>query len=104
MRVFGFDWDRGNREKCRKHGVTITEIEESFQSPVTILGDVTHSSPGEIRYLAVGVTAQGRYVFTAFTIRQRDGATLVRPISARFMHRKEVAYYEKEAAKTTLGS
>jgi hypothetical protein len=22
-----FDWDHGNREKCRKHGVPISEIE-----------------------------------------------------------------------------
>jgi len=23
----GFDWDDGNREKCRKHGMTLAEIE-----------------------------------------------------------------------------
>ena len=22
-----FDWDDGNREKCQKHGVSVTEIE-----------------------------------------------------------------------------
>jgi len=26
--VAGFDWDEGNREKCRKHGVSLAEIEE----------------------------------------------------------------------------
>ena len=25
--VSGFDWDDGNRAKCEKHGVSITEIE-----------------------------------------------------------------------------
>jgi uncharacterized protein len=25
--VSGFDWDEGNREKCRKQGVSIAEIE-----------------------------------------------------------------------------
>ncbi|MGH7097706.1 MAG: hypothetical protein ACREE4_08625 [Stellaceae bacterium] len=35
-----------------------------------------------------------------FTLRMRDGETLIRPISARYMRRKESAYYEKEAART----
>jgi uncharacterized DUF497 family protein len=29
-------------------------------------------------------------------MRQRAGALLIRPISARYMHRKEIAAYEKE--------
>ena len=34
LRVSGFDWDEGNREKCQKHGVSIAEIEDLFtQSP-----------------------------------------------------------------------
>jgi uncharacterized DUF497 family protein len=28
MEFDGFDWDAGNREKCRKHGVSTAEIEE----------------------------------------------------------------------------
>jgi uncharacterized DUF497 family protein len=27
MEFDGFDWDHGNRDKCRKHGVSIGEIE-----------------------------------------------------------------------------
>jgi uncharacterized DUF497 family protein len=27
----GFDWDRGNLEKCRRHGVEIADIEELFR-------------------------------------------------------------------------
>jgi uncharacterized DUF497 family protein len=27
----GFDWDAGNREKCRKHGLTIEDILEIEQ-------------------------------------------------------------------------
>ena len=49
---------------------------------------------------AIGTMANGRGVFVVFTLRQREGETLIRPISARYMHRKEVAYYEKEIAKT----
>ena len=26
--IVGFDWDGGNREKCRKHGVSIAGIEQ----------------------------------------------------------------------------
>ena len=26
----GFDWDRGNRSKCQKHGATVAQIEEVF--------------------------------------------------------------------------
>ena len=41
----------------------------------------------------------GRHIFLVFALRQRGGATLVRPISARYMHSKEVQHYEKEVAK-----
>jgi uncharacterized DUF497 family protein len=30
-------------------------------------------------------------------LRQRDGQTLLRPISARYMHQKEIAHYENQA-------
>ena len=44
----------------------------------------------------VGKTHRGRYVFLVFTIRERHGERLIRPIIARYMHRKEVAHYEEE--------
>ena len=34
-----------------------------------------------------------------FTLRIRDGAALIRPISARYMRAKEIDYYEKEVAE-----
>jgi uncharacterized DUF497 family protein len=63
MEFSGFDWDRGNRTKWEKHGV----------------------SP---------------HVFVAFALRRRGYSMLIRPVSARYMHRKEVAHYEKETSKT----
>ena len=36
-------------------------------------------------------------MFIAFTLRKLDGTTLIRPVSARYMHRKEVARYEKSS-------
>ena len=38
----------------------------------------------------------GRYAFVVFTPRLKHERTIWRPISARYMHRKEVARYEKE--------
>ena len=60
-----------------------------------ILPDEAHSLT-EARFKAIGKTAGGRHVFLVFTIRQKQGKRYVRPISARYMHRKEVWHYEKE--------
>jgi uncharacterized DUF497 family protein len=95
-KVAGFDWDTGNQEKCRKHGVSLAEIEELFGGTVMMLRDDGHSTPLEERHLAIGKTLEGRYVLVAFTLRQRGPARLIRPISARYMHQKEVDHYEKE--------
>lgn len=36
-RTVGFEWDAGNRAKCRKHGITVDEIESLFRAgPVTV--------------------------------------------------------------------
>jgi uncharacterized DUF497 family protein len=91
----GFDWDAGNRAKCQKHGVSIAEIETLFSSPLLIVPDTTHSKT-ETRIRALGKTTSGRMVFLVFTVRLKRGQRLVRPISARYMHAKEVASYEKE--------
>jgi uncharacterized protein len=93
--VSGFDWDAGNRAKCRQHGVSPAEVEALFDRPVLIIPDDVHSQSEE-RLRAIGKTARGRSVFLVFTIRERDGRRLIRPISARYMHRKEVESYEEE--------
>jgi uncharacterized DUF497 family protein len=90
----GFDWDEGNREKCLKHGVSIGEIETLFSRSIAIRPDLAHSV-SETRFLAIGLTSAGRYVFIAFTIRRRSGANYIRPVSARYMHGKEIEQYEK---------
>ncbi|HEY4774370.1 MAG TPA: BrnT family toxin [Xanthobacteraceae bacterium] len=96
--VAGFDWDHGNRDKCRKHGVAIADIETMFLRPVAVFPDPAHSREEE-RFHAIGSTVQGRHVFVVFTLRKRGGATLLRPISARYMHKREVRHYEKETAQ-----
>ena len=96
MRIGGFDWDAGNWPKCGKHGVDRAEIEAVLTGAPMILPDPAHSS-AEQRFLAIGRTATGRHVVVAFTLRQRDDIWLVRPISARFMHAKEVRHYARQA-------
>jgi uncharacterized DUF497 family protein len=94
MFVNGFDWDKGNDPKVFKHGVTRTQLEEVFRSEPYVAPDVSHSDIEE-RFRAVGRLKDGRYVFVVFTFRLRDSKTLIRPISARFMHGKEISVYEK---------
>ena len=91
----GFDWDRGNRAKCQKHGLSIALIESLFARPLAILPSAADSQE-ERRFCAVGQTGNGRRVFLVFTLRRKDDKQLIRPISARYMHKKEIESYEKE--------
>jgi uncharacterized DUF497 family protein len=90
----GFDWDSGNRAKCQKHGVSILEIEHVFEDDPLVAPDLKHSRAEE-RLIAIGRTRAGRYVYVAFTLRTRDRQQLIRPVSARYMHAKEIASYEE---------
>lgn len=95
LQVDGFDWDRGNRGKCQKHGLSVAIIESLFTRPIAVLPDAAHSQK-ERRFKAIGRTEEGRYVFVVFTLRHKANGTLIRPISARYMHQREVRAYEKE--------
>ena len=66
MNFTGFEWDRGNRNKCEKHGLSIPLIESIFDQPVTILPDERHSH-AERRFRAIGQTSEGRFAFIVFT-------------------------------------
>jgi|SRR5215813_2617306 len=94
-KVAGFDWDKGNRDKCQQHGVSMAEIEALFTRPVLILPDPAHSRTEE-RMKAIGKTEEGRSVFLVFTIRKKGRKRLIRPISARYMRAKEIRHYEEE--------
>ena len=95
----GFEWDKGNRDKCQKHGISVDALEPAFHQTLAIFPDPAHSQDEE-RFIAIGKTGEGRSIFVAFTLRQQGGETFIRPISARYMHQKEVDYYEKAIAKT----
>ncbi len=88
----GFYWDEGNREKCQKHGDSTAEIEEALRVIDFVIDDPFSA---EKRYRTVGKTTAGRYIFAVFTVRGRK----LRPISARYMHAKEIEKYEKEVAR-----
>lgn len=94
--VGGFDWDDGNREKCLKHGVRQAEIEALFRTPDLSVSDDREHSQHEPRFLALGQLQTGRYIIVAFTLREKGREVCIRPISARYMHEKEVKKYEKE--------
>ena len=91
--IAGFDWDDGNTGKCQKHGVSLAEVETVLKQGSLVAPDLKHSG-AEQRFIAIGLNPSGRPMFVAFTFRQRDGLTFIRPISARYMHDKEVTAYE----------
>ena len=97
-RADGFDWDDGNRAKCARHGVSIDDVERLFRREVRVSPDAAHSTR-ETRFLGLGRTVAGRHVFATFTYCVRDGGRWLPPISARFMHAKEVRHYEEEVAR-----
>ena len=98
LRVSGFDWDDGNRTKCQNHGVSIQEVETLFVDGPRIAPDPKHAEE-EDRFIAVGRTRAGRPVFVAFTMRTTNKSRLIRPVSARYMHREEISAYEKAYGK-----
>ncbi|MFI3272851.1 MAG: BrnT family toxin [Pseudomonadota bacterium] len=95
MTIAGFNWDEGNWPKCNKHGVTKEEIEEIFSLSPKIMSD---PHPYETRIRAIGRTYSGRYIFLVFTFRDIGNQRFIRPISARYMHQKEIDHYEQSAS------
>lgn len=95
-----FDWDDGNWPKCGKHGLARSDIEEVLTRRTVVTFD---PSPNETRFRAVGTTGKGRMAFVVFTIRERDGRKLIRPISARYMHDREIRRYEQTRAEAVPG-
>ncbi len=96
-RITGFSWDEGNARKNEKHGVSMSEAEQVFfNAPLLILEDALHSEK-ETRLHALGKTDEGRELHITLTLTLRQSNRLIRVISARDMHRKERAIYEKAA-------
>ncbi|MEZ5790216.1 MAG: BrnT family toxin [Nitratireductor sp.] len=94
MNVVDIEWDDGNWLKCAKHGVSKGEIEHVLSGEPMVLPDRSPVT-SETRYNAVGRNATGRYLFIVFAMRSQDAGMVLRPISARYMHKKEIDHYEQ---------
>ena len=94
MKFRRFDWNEGNWPKCSKHGLSKQEIEEVLLGSPAVMPD---PSPEEPRMRAIGKTTGGRYVFLVFMLRKAGTSLLLRPISARYMHTKEINHYESKS-------
>jgi uncharacterized DUF497 family protein len=99
-RIDGFEWDSGNeRKNIETHGVSQSEAEQIFfNQPMRITTDSIHSAH-EARWLALGVTDEGRRLLVVFTLRAAE--TIIRVISARDMSRKERRIYAEETQADT---
>jgi len=93
MKIAGFDWDTGNWPKCGKHGVSLSEIEQVLSGKPYVMPD---PFPDEPRLRAIGKTYAGRHVFVVFMQREMEDQIWLRPISARYMHQKEIKHFERQ--------
>lgn len=92
MKVAGIEWDDGNWPKCGKHGVSQSEIEHVLRHMTFRIPD---PFPDEVRFRTAARSPEGRPVFVVYMHRLQDGKTYLRPISARYMHGKEIDRYEQ---------
>lgn len=88
-----FEWDDGNSDKPKKHGLTLEETEEAFlDDNKVIFGDWKHSIT-EQRITLLGKTKKDKLLNITYTVRKNK----IRVITARPTNRKEVPLYEKKA-------
>jgi uncharacterized protein len=93
MKYSGFDWDKGNKKKCQKHGLSLKKIENVFTTKKLFISPDIRHSQNEKRFLAISQENTSKRVFVAFTLRVKNNSILIRPISARYMHKKEQERY-----------
>ncbi|MFM8699950.1 MAG: BrnT family toxin [Hyphomicrobiales bacterium] len=93
--MFLVDWDEGNLDKCQTHGLSIADVEHVLLSSRRYLGFDPKHSQAEARSIVIGQTAANRFAFVAVTFRELGGVLHIRPVSARYMHRKEIKRYEQ---------
>ena len=87
IQIRDFEWDLGNLEHIREHGVRDYEVEEVllFDEPVYYKGR-------EGQYCAFGITGEGRYLFIVLEVKEHG---LIRVVTARNMTRSERKLYNK---------
>src|SRR3989344_762609 len=87
----GFDWDKGNRSKNLKHGVTQEEIESIFENEHGFAGRISEPAHAEWRGLILGQSNTGKLLALIFTRREDR----IRPISCRPMRKLEAKKYHE---------
>ena len=79
----GFDWDKGNLAHATRHGISRQQIEQAVLSGLKVIA--AYERNGEVRYAAVGATADGLPIHIAFTIRSGR----LRPIAVHKLKRSK---------------
>lgn len=87
-----FEWDaKKARENLRKHNISFPEATSIFLDPLSItVPDPQHSS-AEHRYIAIGLSGQGRLLVLVYT----EQGSNIRVISARKATSAERKRYEE---------
>ncbi len=89
--AYEFEWDKGNSDKPKKHGLTLEETEEVFfDEGRVIFGDWEHSKI-EQRITLLGKTKKGKLLNVTYTTRKNK----IRVVTARPINKKEVKLYEE---------
>jgi len=86
LKIEDFEWDDKNIEHTALHNVLLEEVEEIF------IDEPLYRKTNEGKYLALGQTLDGRYLFVVFVFKD---LYKVRPITARNMNLREVRSYRK---------
>lgn len=83
-----FEWDNGNTYKNEKHGVTHSQIEKIFDSPIYVAGRILEKVT-EPRWLLLGEINKKGWALIV-TLRGRK----IRVISCRRQRKGEAKFYE----------
>jgi uncharacterized protein len=87
-----FEWDPVKAAaNLRKHGVSFDEASTVFGDVLSVSGrDLAHSA-GEVRFVTIGISSEGRILVVCHT----DRRNVIRIFSARPATRKEKKIYEE---------
>ncbi len=91
--IKSFDWDEGNIRKNEKHCVSMAEAEQVFFNALLLVLEDSKHNAQEPHFHALGKSDNNRLLHITFTL--RHAGEKIRTISARDMHKKERAIYEK---------
>lgn len=92
LKSIRFDWDGANLGHTAKQGVAPDEIEHLFRND-PMVNPNSFSASIEVRWRAIVKNQNGPFVFVVFHIVNYEDVLVIRPISARYMHKKEIEAY-----------